>query len=99
VLVAVQEAIDIAFHVATDEGWGVPATYAESFDLLAQRGVVSPEVARALAGAASLRNRIAHAYASVDVERFWKELPDGLDALERFAEGIAKAAGELGTKA
>jgi hypothetical protein len=26
VLTSVQEAIDIAFHMATDEGWGIPAS-------------------------------------------------------------------------
>ena len=38
VFVVVQEAIDIAFHIAGDEGWGVPATYGQGFDLLAQKG-------------------------------------------------------------
>src|SRR4051794_1374505 len=32
VLVVVSEAIDIAFHVATDEGWGVPGSYREGFE-------------------------------------------------------------------
>jgi uncharacterized protein YutE (UPF0331/DUF86 family) len=93
VLVAIQEAIDIAFHVGTDEGWGVPATFAESFDLLARHGVLDDEVAGAMAAACALRNRIAHAYASVDVERFWRELPAGLTALDRFAQSILRFAG------
>jgi uncharacterized protein YutE (UPF0331/DUF86 family) len=90
VLVAIQEAIDVAFHLCTDEGWGVPASYGESFELLTTHGVLDASVAGALTGAAGLRNRIAHAYASVDVERFWSELPTGLDALERFAESVAR---------
>jgi uncharacterized protein YutE (UPF0331/DUF86 family) len=93
VLVAIQEAIDIAFHVATDEGWGVPATFAESFDLLAGHGVLDEGVARAMAAASALRNRIAHSYASVDVDRFWRELPTGLDAIDRFADGILRFVG------
>ena len=39
-LVAVQNALDIALHMASDEGWGVPASYAESFGILARQGVV-----------------------------------------------------------
>jgi uncharacterized protein YutE (UPF0331/DUF86 family) len=39
VLIAVQEAIDNAFHIATDEGWRVPASYAEGFDVLAKDGL------------------------------------------------------------
>jgi uncharacterized protein YutE (UPF0331/DUF86 family) len=56
VLVAVQEAVDVAFHIVTDEGWGVPASYAEGFELLARHGVLEAEVARAMTGAAGLRN-------------------------------------------
>ncbi len=93
VLVAVQEAVDIAFHMATDEGWGVPASYAESFELLARHGVLEAAVAKALTGAAGLRNRIAHAYATLDVDRFWAELPSGLEALDRFAQAVARYVG------
>ena len=36
-----------------------------------------------------MRNRIAHGYASVDHERLWGELPDGLRALDAFAAAVA----------
>lgn len=96
VLVAVQEAIDLAFHIDTDEAWGVPGTYAEGFDLLAKHNVIDVELARKMTGAAGLRNRIAHAYAALDVDRLWRELPDGLDALDRFAVCLAQFIGEVG---
>ena len=89
VLVAIQEAIDIAFHIVSDEGWGAPASYAESFDLLQRHGVIDAALARVLSGAVGLRNRVAHAYATLDIERLWAELPAGLDALERYAQAIA----------
>jgi len=93
VLIAVQEAIDIAFHIATDEGWGVPASYAEGFDVLAKHGVFDAGLARAMTAATGLRNRIAHAYATVDVERLWRELPEGLDAMDAFAVAVATFVG------
>jgi uncharacterized protein YutE (UPF0331/DUF86 family) len=89
VLVVVREAVDIAFHIASDEGWGVPATYGQGFDLLAQKGVLTAEVAVALAGAARLRSRIAHGYASVDVDTLWSELPAGIAAFDAFATSVA----------
>ena len=88
-LVAIQEATDIAFHVAADEGWGAPSSYAEGFDLLSRHGVFDTGLAQQLALAASLRNRIAHGYASLDVDRLWEEIPNGLVSLERFAAAIA----------
>jgi uncharacterized protein YutE (UPF0331/DUF86 family) len=89
VLVAVQESVDLAFHLASDAGWGTAATYAEGFDILARHGVIDMGLAQALAGAARLRNRIAHGYASVDVETLWRDLPAGMKAFEEFARAIA----------
>lgn len=89
ILVAVQEATDIAFHIAADEGWGVPGSYAEGFDILARHGVIDADLAAEMAAAVGLRNRIAHGYASVDVDRLWTEIPRGLAAFERYATAVA----------
>lgn len=88
-LVAIQEAIDIAFHIVTDERWGTPRSYVEGFEMLVKGGVILPELAAALTRGTGLRNRLAHGYASVDVARLWAELPAGLDALDEYAGAIA----------
>jgi len=88
-LVAVQEAVDVAMHITADEGWGLPASQTEAFDLLARNRVLSPEHAAELGRIVAVRNRIAHGYASADVERPWAEIPAGTDCLDRFAEAIA----------
>jgi uncharacterized protein YutE (UPF0331/DUF86 family) len=90
VLVVVQEATDIAFHVCADDGWGLPATYREGFEMLARHGVIDAALASSLAGATHLRNRIAHGYATVDVERLWRDVPTGVAAFEAFAAAIAR---------
>ena len=89
ILVALQEAIDIAFHVLADKGWGLPDAYGESFILLAERGVLRADLAARLSAAVGLRNRLAHGYASVDVDRLWRETPAGLDDLDAFAGAVA----------
>jgi len=89
-LVAIQEAVDIAFHIAADEGWGVPSSYGEGFEILSRHGVIDAGLARELAAASALRNRIARGYASVDVERLWAEIPTGVSALDRYAAAIAR---------
>jgi uncharacterized protein YutE (UPF0331/DUF86 family) len=61
---------------------------------LARNHVLTPEHARELAAVASVRNRIAHGYASIDPGRLWAELPAGLDALDRYVEAIARLAGD-----
>jgi uncharacterized protein YutE (UPF0331/DUF86 family) len=88
-LVALQEAADIALHVASDAGWGVAPSYAESFQRLAQHGVIEASLAASLATIASLRNRVAHGYATMDFERLWRETPLGIEAFRQYAAQVA----------
>lgn len=89
ILVVVREAMDIALHIASDEGWELASTYRDSFVVLERHGLLEPTLTPALIGAAQLRNRIAHGYASLDVERLWVELPAGIDAFATFAARVA----------
>jgi uncharacterized protein YutE (UPF0331/DUF86 family) len=89
-LVCAQTALDVAVHIAADEGLGLPSTYAEAFRVLGDQGIVAPGTAEAMARMAALRNRIAHGYASVDCERIWTELPSGVNAFDDFATAIAR---------
>jgi uncharacterized protein YutE (UPF0331/DUF86 family) len=93
-VVAVQEAADIAFHVVADEGWGLAGSYRDAFDALARHGVVTAAHANELADCAKVRNRVVHGYTTVDAERFWVELPAGIDALERYIHAIARHVGD-----
>ena len=95
ILVVVQEAMDIALHIASDEGWPLASTYREAFAILAQHGIIDAPLAASLSGTAQLRNRIAHGYATVDVARVWSELPVGIAAFEAFAAAIATFLGTL----
>ena len=88
-LVATQEVVDIALHIAADEGWGVAGSSGEAIDVLATHAVIDEELARSLRQIVSLRHRLAHGYASIDIDRLRTELPDGLDALDHFAAAIA----------
>jgi uncharacterized protein YutE (UPF0331/DUF86 family) len=51
--------------------------------------VLGEGVGAAVTEVARLRNRIAHGYVSVDHERIWRELPEGLQHLEAFVRAIA----------
>jgi uncharacterized protein YutE (UPF0331/DUF86 family) len=89
VLVVVQEAMDIALHIASDEGWEIASTYRDAFVVLARHSVIPDDLAVSLGGSAQLRNRIAHGYASLDVERLWSELPQGIASFGAFGRAIA----------
>ena len=89
VLVIVQETIDVALHIASDEGWETAATYREAFVVLERHGVIDGALALSLAGSAQLRNRIAHGYASLDAVRLWTELPAGMASWEAFLAAVS----------
>ena len=88
-IVALQEAADIALHIASDAGWGVASSYSQSFEVLSSHGVIDTDLCARMIGIATLRNRIAHGYGSVDFERIWHEAPHGMTALRAFAAAIA----------
>jgi len=90
ILVIVQEAMDIALHVASDEGWELADTYRDAFAVLAKHSVIDDDLAAKLGGTSHLRNRIAHGYATVDVDRLWTEIPDGLKTFDAFTKALAK---------
>ena len=96
VLVVVQEASDIALHIASDEGWELASTYREGFTVLGRHGVIDVGLATSLASAAQLRNRIAHGYASLDAERLWAELPSGMAAFAEFAAAVSAFLARVG---
>jgi uncharacterized protein YutE (UPF0331/DUF86 family) len=89
VLVVVQEAADIALHIASDEGWELGSTYGEAFAVLGRHGLIDDALAASLGRAAQLRNRIAHGYASIDAERLWVELPSGMASFGAFATSVS----------
>jgi uncharacterized protein YutE (UPF0331/DUF86 family) len=90
---AVQECIDIAAHWVSDEGWATPDDAGSSFDILAERGVITHTSADALRGAVGLRNRIAHGYAMLDYGGVQPEAQEGLPELRAFLAAVSDAAG------
>ena len=86
---AFQDALDVCAHVIADRGWELPQTAREHFDIMARHGILIPGLARAMGGCAGLRNLIAHAYGSLDLQRLYIELPSGRDALRAFAAALA----------
>ena len=86
---AVQTCIDIAAHVVSDEGWGVPDKAGDVFGLLATHGVISTASDGAMRGAVGLRNLIAHRYAVIDLARLFEAAVRHLGDLEGFGGQVA----------
>jgi uncharacterized protein YutE (UPF0331/DUF86 family) len=81
---AIQECIHINEHVARQE-WGVTLTNAhEGFRLWGERGIMPVEFATEVARAAGLRNRLAHAYDTIDDAVLFQAIPMALSQLRQF---------------
>lgn len=93
IFLAIQEAIDLAAHWASDAGWEPADEAGAVFDVLAGHHAIDRDLADAMRRAVGLRNRIAHGYAAIDHERLFRELADGAGAIRRFLVAAATAAG------
>lgn len=84
-MLACQEMLDLAAHALSDAGLDLPTTAGAHLAALAARGELSHGLAMDLGACLGARNLIAHTYAEVDPIHLHRELPGGLDALDRFA--------------
>ena len=59
----IEACMDLADHIVADRRLRVPETGAETFDILAEAGVISLDLGAALARMAGFRNILVHDYA------------------------------------
>lgn len=90
---AIQNCIDVAAHIVSDEGWGVPGTQSEMFDILAEQGVISRELAERLIAVVGFRNRVIHEYEKLNLDIVYKVWQERLKDIEEFAFAVVKRFG------
>jgi uncharacterized protein YutE (UPF0331/DUF86 family) len=75
---AIQACIDLAKHVATTALGYEGDSSKESMEVLWEHNVISDETATTMTTAVGFRNVLAHEYGTVDPERVYTYLPDGI---------------------
>ena len=90
---AVQAAIDLATHVATTEGYGLPDSVAASFSLLEGRGVLDAGLAERLRKMVGFRNIAVHNYQALAPEIVEAIVTRHLDDLRGFSARIVQRFG------
>ncbi len=66
---AVQNCIDIAAHIISVQGLGVPGSYNEMFYILEENKYIDRALAEKMVKAIGFRNLIAHEYAKLEIDR------------------------------
>ena len=82
--------LDIAAHVIADAGFSTPATYRESFQILAAEGVLDQSLATQMERWAGLRNVLVHLYLEVDHNILFDILQDDLSQIEAFVQQVMR---------
>lgn len=88
---ALQECSDLALHLVADLGLGVPGEQRAAFEALSRGGVIAEPLARKLAAAVGLRNRIVHEYSGLDLAKVYAAARDDLGDLEEYVDAVAAA--------
>ena len=83
-LVSVQSSIDIATEIIAMKGLRRPQSYRDTFGILAEEGILSPELARPLADLAGFRNVLVHIYWDLDLVQVYGILQRDLPRLQEF---------------
>ncbi len=85
---AIQGCLDLADHIIADEEWGIPGSFGEAMDKLAEHGVISPAEAETYKKMGRFRNLLVHGYARVDHRELYKIMKTGLRDIEKYVESI-----------
>ena len=85
---AAQAAIDLAMHVVSSAGYGVPADLAEGFTLLAKHGLIGDDLALRLRRMVGFRNIAVHQYQTLDLRIMLAIADKHLDDLHVYAARI-----------
>lgn len=88
-LVAIEAALQICFHVSAQQLHRAPETYAECFVLLGEAEIISDNLSHDLQRMARFRNMLVHVYWDVDHNLVYDLLQEHLEDLLAFVHAIA----------
>ena len=85
---AVQMAVDIGAHLAASQNRPGPATMGETFDQLAQMGVISTDLATQLKKSVGFRNIAVHNYSTINWQIVHAIIAAHLQDFNHFAHAV-----------
>ncbi len=85
---AVQNCIDIAAHIVSEEGFGVPGSTNEMFYSLEENGYLGSELTEKMVKAVGFRNLIVHEYAKIELEQVFEISKEDINDLNDYLKSI-----------
>ncbi len=90
---AVQNCIDIAAHIISEEGFGVPGSTNEMFYLLEANGYLDSELTKKMVKAVGFRNLIVHEYGKIELKQVFEVAQEDIKDLDEYLISIFKKSG------
>ena len=87
---AIQAAIDTAEAIISYKEYRKPSSYAESFKILVEQGLIDAELEGQLAKTTGFRNILTHGYQEVNYDILFDVLQNRLVDLETFVKAVKK---------
>jgi len=86
--VSVECCLDVSNHIIASERLRAPKNYAESFEILAEQGILPKPFLPTLRQIVQFRNRLVHLYWEVDAEIIYEILQKNLDDFDHFTRHV-----------
>lgn len=90
---AVQICVDLGAHLISNQALPAPGTMGETFDRLAQAGIIDGDLAATMKGAVGFRNVAVHAYDTIDWRIVFAIATKHQIDFQRYARAISAKAG------
>ena len=87
---AIQSCIDIAAHIISDEGLGLPGSTNEMFYLLEENKYLDRDLTEKMVKAVGFRNLTAHEYEKLDLEQVYNVAQKDVLDLHAYIKAILK---------
>lgn len=90
---AVQNCIDIAAHIISEESFGVPGSTTEMLYILEKNGYLDNDLTQKMVKAVGFRNLIVHAYGKIELEQVYEIAQNDINDLNEYLKAIIKKLG------
>ena len=90
---AVQNCIDIAAHIISAEGFGVPGSTTEMFFILGENSYLDNNLTQKMVKAVGFRNLIVHEYGKIELEQVYEIAQNDVNDLNEYLKKILKKLG------
>jgi uncharacterized protein YutE (UPF0331/DUF86 family) len=80
--------LDIANHIIASESYRAPNDYADTFKVLEENSIITPEFSQRLRQMAKFRNRLVHLYGDIEDSYVFEFINDDIQDLKKFKEAI-----------